>query len=143
MTCPTCGKRTGKLIIWSLILFFVSVFYAVKLVSPLLKNTSRDEGKPFVQRSFPLTGPGQLVKAAHTNWDNTDCNLIAEKRIRLHMSKPKVLEAWGSPKRVITTHDTAEFKKETWILSGDRKVTFNLIGAVESFEEPGASLEAK
>lgn len=142
MTCPTCGKRTGKLIIWSLILFFVSVFYAVKLVSPLLKTTLRNEDKPFVQRPFPLTESGQLVKAAHADWDNTDCNLVAEKRIRLHMTKPKVLESWGSPARVITTHDTAEFKKETWILPGDRKVTFNLIGVVESFEEPGSAAAA-
>ncbi len=136
MTCPTCGKRTTKLIIWSLVLFFVSVFYAVKFVSPLLKS-SRDENKEFVRSAVPLTDSGRLVKAIHVGWDNTDCNLVAEKRIRLHMSKPKVLEAWGSPARVITTHDTAEFKKETWILPGDRKVTFNLIGAVESFEEPG------
>ena len=139
MTCPTCGKRTGKLIIWSLILFFVSVFYAVKLVSPILKNASRNEDKPFVQRSLTLTGPGQLVKAAHADWDNTDCNLVAENRIRLHMTKPKVLKAWGSPARVITTQDTAEFKKEIWIFSDDRKVTFNLIGAAESFEEPGST----
>jgi len=138
MTCPACGKRTYRLILWSLVLFFVSVFYAVKLVSPLLKNSSRNEDKEFVRRSVPLTDPGQLVKAVHADWDNTDCNLVAEKRIRLFMAKPKVLEAWGSPARVITTHDSAEFKKETWVLPGDRKVTFNLIGMVESFEEPGS-----
>ncbi|MDA8178324.1 MAG: hypothetical protein M0T69_02120 [Deltaproteobacteria bacterium] len=142
MTCPTCGKRTYQLILWSLVLFFVSVFYAVKLVSPLLKN-SRDENKEFVRRAVPLTDPGQLMKAAHADWDNTDCNLVAERKIRLFMAKPKVLEAWGSPVRVITTHDAAEFKKETWVLSGDRKVTFNLIGAVESFEEPSSALAAK
>jgi hypothetical protein len=141
MTCPTCGKRTGKLIIWSLILFFVSVFCAVKLVSPLLKN-SRTEDRTVVLRQVTLTDPGQLVKDAHPAWDNTDCNLVAEKKIRLFMAKPKVIEAWGSPARVITTHDSAEFKKETWILSGDRKVTFNLVGMVESFEEPGSPSSA-
>ncbi|MHB1011944.1 MAG: hypothetical protein ACYC37_03445 [Desulfobacteria bacterium] len=135
MACPTCGKRTGKLIIWSLVLFFVSVFYAVNLVFPLLKN-SLDEKKELVRRVVPLTAPGQLVKAAHPGWDNTDCNLVAEKKIRLFMKKPEVLEAWGPPTRVITTHDSVEFKKETWILPGDRRVTFNMIGMVESFEAP-------
>lgn len=136
MACPTCGKRTGKLIIWSLILFFITVFYAVKLLSPSLKSSSRSEDKGFVRRHVPLTDPGQIVKVAHPDWDNTDCNLVAEKRIRLFMAKSKVLEAWGSPTRVITTHDSVDFKKETWILPGDRKVTFNMIGMVESFESP-------
>ncbi|MDA8122271.1 MAG: hypothetical protein M0Z38_06870 [Deltaproteobacteria bacterium] len=136
MNCPTCGKRTYRLIIWSLALFFVSAYYAIRIVSPLLKNPPHSKNNEFAQRSVPLTDAGRHVKDTHADWDNTDCNLVSESRIRLHMTKPKVLEAWGSPARVIITHDAVDFKKETWILPGDRKVTFNLIGAVESFEEP-------
>lgn len=135
MTCPSCGKRIGKLIIWSLALFFVSAFYAAKLLPPFFKS-SKSEDRPFVARHVPLTALGQPVKDTHPKWDNSVCNLVGEGKISLHMNKEMVRTVWGEPKRVRISKNSEEvFPKETWILSGDRVATFGLLG-VESFEEP-------
>lgn len=136
MNCPTCGKRTDHLLVWTFVLLLITMFFGARACGLWAKGEPR---RNVTRRVIELTPAGETVKAAHPDWDNTDCNLVAEKRIRLFMGKPKVLEAWGAPIRVIATQDAAEFKKETWILSGDRKVTFDMIGMVESFEEPGSS----
>ncbi len=65
---------------------------------------------------------------------------MAGDSIRLHMGKQDVLRAWGSPERVVISQSVEDFRKEIWFLSGGRRVTFNMIGTVESFEMPATLL---
>ncbi len=119
LSCPTCGNRIYRLIIWSLVLFFISIFFGVKLLSPLLKKPPAPEAQGLTRS--PALPP------------------MAGDSIRLHMGKQDVLRAWGPPERVIISQSVDDFKRETWHLSGGRRVTFNMIGTVESFEEPSSS----
>lgn len=116
-SCPTCGTRVYRLIVWSLLLFFITVFYSAKLLSPLLKEPPASEDKELAVVTSPAA--------------------MAGDPLRLHMGKQDVLRAWGTPERVVISQDVENFRRETWFLSGGRKVTFGMIGTVESFEQPG------
>ncbi|OGQ00796.1 MAG: hypothetical protein A2Z40_04275 [Deltaproteobacteria bacterium RBG_19FT_COMBO_60_16] len=113
-------------------LFLLSL--AASCSGPVQESPEAKTTKP---RAAQLSGRAETLKTAHPKWNDADCNAIAEGKIRLYMNQEQVRAAWGEPDRIKVVADSEAVKKEIWILAGDRAVTFNVIGAVEAFEQPG------
>ena len=113
--------------------FLVYVFFFLeKKSSPAVAASST---------MIPLTPAGRAVQAAHPGWDNTACNAVAERRLRIGMRKEMVRAAWGDPHMILRRADaraegiaaeTLSTKEEEWILGHGphpRRVIFrNFIG---------------
>jgi len=79
----------------------------------------REKAKEAIRKgeeSVPLTGKGETVKKQHPTWNNSDCNGIGEKKIRIGMTSEQVRAAWGKPHKINTTVGSYG-THEQWVMS--------------------------
>lgn len=68
----------------------------------------------YAQDTETLTEAGKAVKAAHADWPNNVCNLVAKRQVIEGMTREQVQAAWGRPSRT-SREEGAGSSLETWL----------------------------
>jgi hypothetical protein len=121
--CPNCGKpQTKNSTIGCLLIVILFIIFII--VSNNKTDTTKTNPEPIgatsivneIQDVTPLSKKGKNIKKVHPDWNNDDCNVIAEKKVRIGMRRDQVIAAWGKPYQVNETKGSWGIH-EQWVMS--------------------------
>jgi len=128
--CPHCRKNIGSgSNLWVILILLLLIFWLAGKCSIPSFNSYRETAKKAATAPTPevtLTDKGKIVKKAHPTWENSDCNTIADNKIRVGMTTDQVETAWGKPYKINTTI-TGTSQSDQWVMNknGDTYIYFD------------------
>lgn len=130
--CPHCRKKQGMSLLVKFALGFIGFILLVGNFPSFIGDKNKgglasgipslDDYKESAKKAaaevdsrIQLNEKGKKLKAKHSDWSNDVCNTIAEKNIRIGMTREQVTVAWEKPYKVNTTTG-AYGEHEQWVM---------------------------